>query len=114
MRSAWKELGAPTPKEGAGGDAVGVFWLPSSQDPKTQTRSYARTGHYDPVATRPNYHLLVGHKVTEILLQESLDTEGKWKAVGVKIQQADGENVSSVDVMSSREVILASGAIHTP
>ncbi|KAH7356146.1 choline dehydrogenase [Pyrenochaeta sp. MPI-SDFR-AT-0127] len=114
MRNAWKELGAPTPKEGAGGNAVGVFWLPSSQDPGTQTRSYARTGHYDPVMTRPNYHLLVGHKVTEVISQESGDEARKWKTAGVKIQAIDSKDAPLTDVQSKREVILAAGAIHTP
>lgn len=114
MRNAWEELGASAPKEGAGGDAVGVFWFPSSQDPKTQTRSYARTGHYDPVAARKNYHLLVGHKITEVTLQENVANERKWKAVGVRVQAVDGKSAPSVDIFSNKEVILAAGAIHTP
>lgn len=114
MRNAWKELGAPAPKEAAGGDAVGVFWLPSSQDPKTQTRSYARTGHYDPVASRPNYHLLVGHKAIEIILQETSDAPRKWKAAGIKLQPVEGKNVATVEILSNREVVLAAGAVHTP
>ncbi|CAO2649096.1 Nn.00g100450.m01.CDS01 [Neocucurbitaria sp. VM-36] len=114
VRSAWKELGAPTPKEGASGDAVGVFWLPSSQDPKTQTRSYARTGHYDPVASRQNYHLLVGHKVTEVIIQETGSSERSWEANGVTIQTAEGRDTSAVSIESGHDVILAAGAIHTP
>tara|TARA_R110002003_G_scaffold384_2_gene19246 strand:+ start:49214 stop:49711 length:498 start_codon:yes stop_codon:yes gene_type:complete len=114
MRTAWKELGVPAPKEGAGGDAVGVFWLPSSQDPKTQMRSYARTGHYDPVANRSNYHLLVGHKVTEIVLDKSTDGSRKWKATGVKLQPVESKDAVGVTVSTNREVILAAGAVHTP
>lgn len=113
MRQSWTELGVPSQKEAAGGSAYGVFWLPSSQDPKTQTRSYARTGHYDPVASRSNYHLLVGHKVTELILGEASGS-GASKAQGVKIQSVDGTNTTNVDVLGDQEVILAAGAIHTP
>ncbi|KAJ4300974.1 hypothetical protein N0V90_003063 [Kalmusia sp. IMI 367209] len=114
MRSAWKELGAPAPKEAAAGPAVGVIWLPSSQDPKTQTRSYARTGHYDPAANRSNYHLLVGHKVTEVVLRKLSQGGRDFAAQGVKIQPVVGTNVTTIDVTSDKEVILAAGAIHTP
>lgn len=114
VRTAWTELGVPQQKEGAGGDAYGVFWFPSSQDPKTQTRSYARTGHFDGVANRSNYHLLVGHKVTEVILGESKDGDRQYEARGVKIQATIGKNASTIEVTSDQEVVLAAGAIHTP
>ncbi|KAF2647419.1 GMC oxidoreductase [Lophiostoma macrostomum CBS 122681] len=114
LRTAWKELGVKEQQEGAGGDAYGVFWFPSSQDPKTQTRSYGRTGHYDPVADRSNYHLLVGHKVTEVILGASDSDNSAFQARGVKIVSVDGKNASSFDVFSKQEVILAAGTIHTP
>lgn len=113
MRTAWKELGVSSPKEAAGGSAYGVFWLPSSQDPKTQTRSYARTGHYDLVSNRSNYHLLVGHKVTEVILGDT-ESNREFEARGVKIQAVDGKNDTVIDVASDQEVILAAGAIHSP
>jgi choline dehydrogenase-like flavoprotein len=114
LRTAWKELGVKEQKEGAGGDAFGVFWFPSSQDPKTQTRSYGRTGHYDPVANRSNYHLLVGHKVTEVILGDSGREDRDFEAGGVRIVAVDGKNATIFDVLSNQEVILAAGAIHTP
>lgn len=111
MRKAWTEVGLPQQKEGAGGDAYGVFWFPSSQDPKTQTRSYGRTAHYDPVANRSNYHLLVGHRVNEVILDERT---GTFKASGVRLQAVDSKNASAIEVRSRLEVILAAGAVHTP
>ncbi|KAF2474942.1 choline dehydrogenase [Lindgomyces ingoldianus] len=113
MRKAWKELGIPSPKEAAGGQAYGVFWLPSSQDPKTQTRSYARTGHYDPAANRTNYHLLVGYKVTDVIIGHAGVVNKGFQAQGVKIQAVAG-NSSAVEIHSDQEIILAAGAIHTP
>ncbi|KAF2737810.1 alcohol oxidase [Polyplosphaeria fusca] len=113
VRKAWTELGIPTQREAAGGDAYGVFFFPSSQDPKTQTRSYARTGHFDPVANRSNYHLLVGHKVTEIILRETDNGDRDYEARGVKIQAVKGDS-AVVEITSDEEVILAAGTIHTP
>lgn len=112
MRTAWTELGVPYQKEAAGGNAYGVFWFPSSQDPATQTRSYGRTGHFDPVANRTNYHLLVGHKVTEVLL-ESQGASGQI-ARGVKIQPVEGTNTTAFTTTANEEVILAAGAVHSP
>ncbi|KAF1996029.1 GMC oxidoreductase [Amniculicola lignicola CBS 123094] len=112
MRQAWKELGVPSQQEGSGGNATGVFWFPSSQDPKTQTRSYGRTAHYDPVASRSNYHLLVDHKVTELVMSKS--EAGIWKAVGIQLRPVSGSNTAVTTVGSKEEVILAAGAIHTP
>jgi choline dehydrogenase-like flavoprotein len=114
MRKAWRELGIPQQKEGAGGDAYGVFWLPSSQDPKTQTRSYGRTAHYDPVANRSNYHLLVGHKVNEIILDGEAGSDNAFKATGLKIQAVNGKNATVIELKSRHEIILAAGAVHTP
>ncbi|GJC89695.1 dehydrogenase xptC [Colletotrichum liriopes] len=48
------------PLDGAGGDN-GLFWFPSSIDPKRYRRSYARTGHYDGIA-RSNFEVITRHK----------------------------------------------------
>ncbi|OCL11630.1 GMC oxidoreductase [Glonium stellatum] len=107
MWKAWDDVGITGPIEGAEGHAIGKFWVPSSQDPTTQTRSYARTGYYDPVRTRPNYHLLTGHKVTKVNFSPEL------RAKGVTIQTR-GDPDSIVSILAGKEVILAAGAVHTP
>lgn len=83
-----------------------MFWAPSSLDPKDETRSYARTAHYDRViAFRPNYHLLTWNAVQKILIQDG-------KAVGA--QNID-RNTSQINtVYASKEVILAAGSTHSP
>jgi len=106
--SAWGELGIQSPKEAAGGDAFGRIWFPSSQDPKTATRSYARTGHHAQAEKRTNYHLLTQHKVTKINLGSDVIS-----AKGVEIVAVSG-NTTRFSVTADREVILAAGAIHTP
>jgi choline dehydrogenase-like flavoprotein len=103
---AWGELGVPKQREGAGGDAYGRIWLPSSQDPTSQTRSFARTGHYTPAANRTNYHLLVKHQVTKIHIQNNTPTGIELRAVST--------NATTLSIKADREVILAAGTIHTP
>ncbi|KAK4692784.1 hypothetical protein P7C71_g4486, partial [Lecanoromycetidae sp. Uapishka_2] len=103
--AGWRELGIEQATEGAGGDAVGMFWVPRAQDPKKQTRSYAVTGHLDPALARENFDLLPGHRVTQILLSRSN------RAEGVMIQRRGG-NANSL-IRARKEVVLAAG-LHTP
>lgn len=73
---AWHSLGVQTPKDPGSGAANGVFWAPGTLDPRTETRSDARTAHYDPIAgCRPNYHLLTGHAVSKINFVDQKATE---------------------------------------
>ncbi|KAI9891956.1 MAG: hypothetical protein M1814_002150 [Vezdaea aestivalis] len=103
---AWHSLGVATSKDPGDGNAKGVFWAPSSLDPKDQTRSSARTAHYSRVnTTRENYHLLTNSAVYKIRL------EGQ-KAVGV--EYLDRATNKSTSMMATKEVILAAGSIHTP
>jgi len=105
--AAWKEMGVPTPREHALGDAIGVFFVPSAEDGVNRTRSYSRYGYHDSAASRPNYHLLVGHKAEKLVI--SSDNVVK----GVVIYQRDNVQ-DKVTVKASKEVVLAAGAAHTP
>ena len=104
--NSWLELGVPASQKGSGGDAVGVFWIPSSQDPVTQTRSYALTGHHNRAANRTNYHLLVQHWVMYLEFSNTL------RATGVTIQPRDGAR--PITIKATKEIILAAGAYHSP
>lgn len=110
MYEAWKAFpGITYPRDGSEGQA-GVVWIPSSKDPVTETRSYARTAHYDPVQSRTNYDILTGHKVAKInFRQTSMETI----ATNVRIV-ARADNSSIIVVKAKKEIILAAGAIHTP
>lgn len=99
------EFGIRQAKEGAGGDAIGMFWVPRAQDPANQTRSYSVTGHFDPALERENFHLLEGHRVTQIMLSKD------HRADGVMIQRRNGKTNSIV--RAKRAVVLAAG-LHTP
>ncbi|GME41592.1 Glucose-methanol-choline oxidoreductase, partial [Neofusicoccum parvum] len=100
-------LGISTPPDPGAGNKTGVFWAPGSKDPSNQTRSYARSAHYDRViSSRPNYHLLPLHAVSKILFSDNKT------AHGVEYLSRETGEVSTAK--ASKEVILAAGTIHTP
>ncbi|KAF7954505.1 hypothetical protein EAE96_005626 [Botrytis aclada] len=88
------------------GDAIGFCWVPQTLDPKTGFRSHSRVAYYDPIASRPNLHLITGHLVEKILFDRNLT------ATGVKFTSVQ---TNQTHIVSARkEVILAAGAINTP
>ncbi|KAH8660866.1 alcohol oxidase [Tricladium varicosporioides] len=106
--NAWRDLGIKETKEGAGGEAVGLFWIPSALNTKTMTRSYSRNAHYDRAATRKNFHLLPGYKVLKIEVSKDL------RAEGITIQSRDGNKKATTTISASQEVVLAAGAFGSP
>lgn len=103
--AVFEEFGSRVPRDGGSGDALGAFWVPNTLDPSTMTRSFARTGYYNPAAKRRNLHLLTGTTATKILFQ------GKT-AVGVQFGKSKNEPLQSVK--ATHEVIIAAGSQHTP
>lgn len=104
---AWGDLNITGPIEHAAGNAVGRYWIPASQNPFNQTRSYARYGHYDPIKTRQNYHLLVGHKAEKLVLSFNSKVDG---VIISERFQPDRK----ITVKVRKEAIVAAGAVHTP
>jgi choline dehydrogenase-like flavoprotein len=110
---AWGDLNVTTLKEHALGNAVGRYWVPASQNPFNQTRSYARYGYYDTIRTRPNYHLLVGHRAEKLVFSSQSTAKSLKKVVGIIISERfSPDKKFSVKVI--KETVLAAGAIHTP
>ncbi|KAH7355004.1 choline dehydrogenase-like protein [Rhexocercosporidium sp. MPI-PUGE-AT-0058] len=107
MMQAFRDYGLLGQREGANGGAVGVFWVPNAMDPDTRSRSYARTAHYDPIAHRKNYHLLTGYKVEKILFSEDL------RAQTVQVVAREPSSATWT-MIAKKEIIIATGAIHTP
>ena len=102
----WASLGIVTPDDPADGVKSGAFNVPSCLDPKDETRSYARSAHYDRVIpSRPNYHLLPNTAVSKIIIDG--DT-----ATGIRF--IDRESGKTSTVSARKEVILAAGAVHSP
>jgi choline dehydrogenase-like flavoprotein len=87
------------------GRAQGIFRLLRSVDPKTQTRSSARTNRYDRNSKRPNYHILPNTAVSRVIFEN-------LTAVGVEYM--DTGNGEKSTVRASKEVIIAAGSVHTP
>lgn len=108
--AAYKAQGIPLPKEHASGNAVGAYWIPTALQPKTQTRSDARNGYYDPIKSRRNLILATSKSVNEILFDQGLLTG--YKAKGV--QYVSRKDNSVAQVYASKEVILAAGSVFTP
>ncbi|KAF2195874.1 GMC oxidoreductase [Zopfia rhizophila CBS 207.26] len=104
---AWSDLNITGPVEHATGNMLGRYWVPASQHPINQTRSYARYGYYDPIKTRTNYHLLIGYKVEKLKLSSDYKTEGIIISERFHPDQR-------VTVKVIKEAILAAGAVHTP
>lgn len=111
------ELGVPIIDDPNRGIGYGAAFAPSSMDPKTQTRSDARTAYVDSVIDRSNLHIATQQTVTRILLEKRNATTpvapyGILRhAVGV---EAAGPNGTRWDVTCSKEVILAAGALISP
>lgn len=106
--NAWRDLGIQETKEGAGGEAVGLFWIPSALNTKTMTRSYSRNAHYDRAATRKNFHLLPGYKVLRIEISKDL------RAEGITIQSRDGNKKAITMISAKQEIVLAAGTFGSP
>ncbi|XPS69124.1 hypothetical protein M3J09_001404 [Ascochyta lentis] len=108
--AAYKAEGVSFPKEHASGNAVGAYWVPTALQPKTQTRSDARNGYYDPIKSRSNLVLATGKTVNEILFDNGLLTG--YKAKGVQYVSRSDNSVKQV--YAKVEVIMAAGAVFTP
>lgn len=106
--NATKELGIPI-NDQATGKALGGYFCPHNQDPKTVTRSSAEEAYYTSAEKRSNFHLLPGHLVSQIVTEK---INGKPKVTGVKF--AASANATSQQVKVNKEAILAAGSLHTP
>ncbi|RPA81165.1 alcohol oxidase [Ascobolus immersus RN42] len=98
--------GVHVPKDNGNGENGLSFFL-VSMDPTASSRSYARTGHWDPVANRPNYELVTGQRVNKINFDSSIT------ATGVTFVPVSGSGAATT-VRARKEVILAAGTVHTP
>ncbi|KAL4792332.1 hypothetical protein BDV19DRAFT_368594 [Aspergillus venezuelensis] len=102
-------FGVSIPLDAAGGNAVGGYWSPHSQDPVTVTRSDARRAYYDTVSSRPNLHLVTGRKVTKLVSEKS---PAGPRITGVEFAASATSGRSIIN--ATKEVILAAGSLHTP
>ncbi|RYP73812.1 hypothetical protein DL771_003390 [Monosporascus sp. 5C6A] len=107
MTSTSSARGVPMPERPASGDAIGLLWVPNTLDTRSGTRCHARVAYYDPIADRPNLHLITGEEVVEIIFDSP-----RLTAIGVEMISRDDGTVRKA--YASKEVVLAAGAISTP
>lgn len=103
-------LGVPMSADPDAGMSAGAFLAASNIDPRNATRSFSRNAYLDPVASRPNLHVLTGHTATKILFTRHSD--GVVRATGV--QYAANASASVYTARAAREVILCAGAVNSP
>ncbi len=107
VTAAASARGISTSRRPASGDAVGLVWAPNTLDVQSGTRCHSRVAYYDPVADRPNLHLITGEQVQEIIFESASLT-----AIGIEMISRNDGTVRRA--YASKEVILAAGAISTP
>ncbi|KAL9600372.1 MAG: hypothetical protein Q9219_003222 [cf. Caloplaca sp. 3 TL-2023] len=67
--AALNYLGVPTQFDPNDGSSAGAAFVPTDLDPNNQTRSDARRTYFDPVVSRPNFHVITGQHVTRVLIE---------------------------------------------
>ncbi len=121
---AWHSLGIKSPEDPSGGTATGVYYGSSSLDPRNESRSDSQTAHYNPVSSRPNYHLLTGSAASRINFVRQTATGVEVRSIEPTfyfatladpgVQWINRETFKFGYVNADKEVILAAGAAHTP
>jgi choline dehydrogenase-like flavoprotein len=101
-----RELNVPQLEDSMGGNNTGAFWFLLSLDPRNETRSTSQN-FYTP--NRPNLHLLTENQVTRVLFESH---NSHLTVQGVEYSLGKGDETKQV--LATREVILAAGALHTP
>ncbi|KAK3294061.1 GMC oxidoreductase-domain-containing protein [Chaetomium fimeti] len=103
------ELGVPLLADPNAGVAVGAMIAPSSMSASNQSRMDSRRAYLDPVLHRPNLHLAVQQTVTRLLIDPRFLDSGTNRR-----QYSTFAASPRRQVLCSREVILAAGAIISP
>ncbi|EME43096.1 hypothetical protein DOTSEDRAFT_63380 [Dothistroma septosporum NZE10] len=104
--AAWQSLGVALNPQSNAGKAIGAFYSPMSLMSWNMSRATASSAYYkgEP-STRPNLHLLTGHRVGRILIK------GK-RACG--IEYAAVNSTAASRVTATHEVIVAAGTQRSP
>lgn len=83
LNKALNILGVPTTFDPASGLMPGGSFMPSTMHPTNQSRSDARTGYFDPVISRTNFHVATSQHVTRVVT--SVGADGSVIATGVEV-----------------------------
>ncbi len=78
-------------------------------DNTTVTRSYARTGYYDPIKNRTNLEILTGWRVNEITFDQDK------RATGIRMQpRGTGVTANITTIKARKEIVLTAGSLNSP
>ncbi|KAH9840900.1 GMC oxidoreductase [Rhodofomes roseus] len=108
MVQTLRNAGIPSASQPLSGDPNGICLVPNTYDPVKNTRSYATTAFYTPVADRPNLTVLVHATAHRLNTREAAN--GKLSAASVEFEYKD--RLYSVD--AAKDVCLTAGALKTP
>lgn len=100
-------LGIPSSGDSLAGANYGAWNMVCSIDPSQQTRSYAATAYYAPIASRENLHVFTDTTVLKLLLEKG---DSDLEATGASVSH-DGK---IHEIKAKREVILSAGTIQSP
>lgn len=103
-----ENAGLPQAPQPYDGDPNGWFWVPTTYDSETLSRSYSATAFYLPNKDRPNLFVLTHAHAHRVLTEPS--AKGALTAVGVEF----GHGGSVHTARATREVILSAGALKSP
>lgn len=106
--STLNQLGVSSIPDSLAGSNVGAWNMLASLDPHRQERSYSASAYYEPIAGRPNLHLLTEAIVMEVLFDT--DERGCLVTTAVRVQR----ELEEVDIKVIREVILSAGSVQSP
>ncbi|KAI9724093.1 MAG: hypothetical protein M1812_000812 [Candelaria pacifica] len=90
------QLGVPTAFDPNDGVSAGAMFVPTDLDPDNQTRSDARRGYYDPYTTRSNFHVMTGHHVTRILIEDVASNAGVSQPMAGGNENGEGGSSGAV------------------
>ena len=112
LGGAWietfKNLGLANSADPLSGNQSGGFTNLSTVKPGVWERSHAGNAYYEPVASRPNLHLITEVMVEKLILEKS--ASGDVEAKGVYITQ-EGKTKA---ITAKKEVLLSAGVFQTP
>lgn len=106
-----ENMGIANSSEMYGGQNYGAEVSTSTINPTNWTRSYSRSGYFDPLPDNGNYDVLTDAYVTRILFDDSSPSDN-LTASAVEYTLDGGNTTLSVQV--NKEVILSSGTIGSP
>ncbi|KAJ0164170.1 Pyranose dehydrogenase 3 [Colletotrichum tanaceti] len=102
------DLGIDTPLD-QGCDPLGAYITTHSIDARNQSRSSARTAHYDSIVGRANLHIVTGRQARKVLFRRRGE---RPRARGVEFSA--GPHSVAQRVKAKKEVIVSAGALNTP